>query len=181
MIENIPAGGEETESKPLMSPEAQKKFLYAAGVLILMGASFFAGRLSVQSKSNAPDPSAQFKIPTPVPQGTPVPVLESALTEINFSGVSSSKKAAVLAEANNKKCGCNCGMSEAECIVKDPACPYWKDHVNNFQKALGNGKKADLSRGASRPMGFPQAAPSGLPQGLSGMGNQIQFPPQKTK
>lgn len=180
MIEENPTGGEEAESAPLMTPEAQKKFLYAAGVIILMAGSFFAGRLSVQPRSNTPD-SSQFKMPTPIPVGTPVVIKASELKMINFSGVADSKKESVVANANAKKCECNCGMTEAECIIKDPNCPYWKDHVIGLQSALGNGKKPDLSRAASKPMAFPQGGPNAVPQGLSGMGNQIQFPPQKAK
>lgn len=175
MIEDTQTGGEEPKG-PLMTPEAQKKFLYAAGVLILMGASFFAGRFSVQPKSPVADPASQFKLPTPAPVGTPVPVVESSLTMINFTGVAAPKKAAVMADFNSKKCACNCGMTEAECILKDPNCPYWKDHVNGLQKALGNGKKADLSKGGKALMPLPQGAPNGLPAGMTGMGSEMKFP-----
>jgi hypothetical protein len=165
MIEDNQTPPEETKESRL-SPEAQKKFLFVTAVLILMGAAFVAGRYSVQTKSEPPNPFAQ--IPTPQPLGTPVPVLESALTMINFTGVSETKKGEVLSAFNTEACSCNCKMTVAACIVKDPNCPFWKDHVTKFQAALGNGKKPDLSKAPKQTMSMPPGNAGGFPvqQGL---------------
>lgn len=135
--------GDEIQPQPPMTL-AQKKVALVIGVLLLMGGSFYAGRLSVQMKSQAPNPFTQMP-PTPVPMGTPVPVTESSLTMINFTGVSEAKKAEVLATFNNQYCQCNCKMTVAMCMARDPGCPFWRDHVEQFQKALGNGKKPKIS------------------------------------
>lgn len=182
MIEDNLSGEKETK-KSLLSPETQKKFLYGAAVLILMGAAFVAGRYSAQNKPATPDPFAQ--VPTPQPMGTPVPVLESALTMINFTGVSETKKGEVMSAFNAQSCSCNCKMTVAACIVKDPNCPFWKDHVTQLQKALGNGKKPDLSKAPKQTMSMPPGGPAGFPvqQGLGKMslppGSPSGFPIQQ--
>lgn len=147
--------GEEIQPRPPMTP-VQQKIALVVGALLLMGGSFYAGRLSVQTKSPAQNPFTQVP-PTPVPMGTPVPVTESSLTMINFTGASEAKKAEVLASFNQEYCQCNCKMTVANCMIKDPNCPFWKDHVEQFQKALGNGKKPNFPKGykANKPMMMP--------------------------
>lgn len=174
MEDNLNTGEPLNPRPPLTS--AQKKILMAAGVIILMGASFFAGRYSAQMKSQPPNPFTQLP-PTPVPLGTPVPVVESALTMIDFTGVSEAKKAEVLSTFNNTSCQCNCKMTVAACMIKDPNCPFWNDHVTQFQKALGNGKKPKVSKvskpnvmmppGGSNGFTLPSGSPNGftVPQG----------------
>ena len=159
MIDDNPPGEIEPKGS-VLTPEAQKKILYATGVIILMAASFVAGRYSAQTKATT-TPYAQ--LPTPVPMGTPVPVPESGFTMINFSNVSDTKKSQVLSAFNTETCACNCKMSVAECIVKDPNCPYWKEHVTKMQTALGNGKKPDLSKAGKQTMPFAPAGAFQMP------------------
>ena|ERR1039457_4820327 len=160
MLEDNPPAEEQTKES-LLPPETQKKILFATVVLILMAASFVGGRYSVQKKAAA-DPFSQ--IPTPLPMGTPVPVSETALTMINFTGVSETKKTEVMSAFNTETCSCNCKMSVANCIVKDPNCPFWKDHVTKLQTALGNGKKPDLSKAPkAQMMALPPGSPNGFP------------------
>ncbi len=165
MIEENPTPVEEAP-EPVLSPKLQNKILAATVVLLLMGASFVAGRYSVQTKPENPNPFAQLPTPMPVIPSAPVP--ESALTMINFKGVSESKKAQVLSEFNTTLCACNCKMSVAACIIRDPNCPFWKDHVTKLQKALGNGVKPDFSKMPKRAVLMPSMSiPPGSPNGLS--------------
>jgi hypothetical protein len=158
--ENQPEIKEDETHEPLLDQEAQKKLLYGAAVLLLMAGSFVAGRYSVQKAAPPPNPFTQM--PTPLVMDTPTPVGESAFTMINFSGVSAAKKAEVLAKFNSEPCGCNCRMTVASCIIKDPNCPLWKDHITQFQKALGNGKKPNLTQ-------VPVGKPAGeFPTGMTG-------------
>lgn len=171
MIDESPTPVEESNDespKPAFQPsETLKRILYAVITLLLMGAAFMGGRYSVQMKSPAANPFAQ--IPTPMPVVPAAPVPESALVMINFTGVSEAKKAEVLSAFNIQPCQCNCKMSVAACIIKDPNCPFWKDHVTQLQKALGNGKKPDLSKAPQRMMTVPQmmSLPPGSPNGSS--------------
>jgi hypothetical protein len=172
MIEDNPnQPGEGFKPRPPLPPTAQKA-VYAGVVLLLMAASFMTGRYSAQMKSPASNPYSQLP-PTPMPLGTPVPIPETALTMIDFTGVSEAKKAQVLANFNTELCQCNCKMTVAQCMVRDPGCPFWKDHVTQFQKALGNGRKPRLTM-APRPgmimaPGSPNrlVLPSGNPNGFS--------------
>ncbi|HJT25176.1 MAG TPA: hypothetical protein VJ873_11420 [bacterium] len=165
---------EEIQPRPPLTP-AQKKIATVLGVLFLMAGSFYGGRLSMQPKSPAQNPFTQMP-PTPMPLGTPVPVTESALTMINFTGASEAKKAEVLAAFNKESCQCNCKMTVAACMIKDPNCPFWKDHVDQFQKALGNGKKPNLPKGfrAKSPAPFAPANGIVLPAPNS---NNLVLPP----
>ncbi len=155
------------EPKPSrLSPAAQNKILAATVVLLLMGASFVAGRFSVQNKPSVPDTFTQ--IPTPQPSMPQAVVPESALPMIDFTSVSETKKAEVLSAFNTELCRCNCKMSVAACIVRDPNCPYWKEHVTELQKALGNGKKPNLSKAPKRTMSMQQLSiPPGSPSGFT--------------
>ena len=173
MIDDNPPGEIEPKES-VLPPEAQKKILYATGVIILMAASFVGGRYSVQMKAANPTPYSQ--LPTPVPMGTPIPVPESGFTMINFKSVSDIKKAEVISAFNTETCACNCKMSVAECIVKDPNCPYWKEHVTKMQAALGNGIKPDLSKAGKQTMPFAPAGAFQMPppqaQNMQNMGKQ---------
>src|SRR5690242_17559484 len=106
---------------PPMSPLQKKILLVIAGLFLLAG-TFLAGRYSAQMKSTEPNPFTQMP-PTPVPMGTPVPITEAALTMIDFTGAPEGKKAQVLANFNNEFCQCNCKMTVATCMVRDPNCP----------------------------------------------------------
>jgi hypothetical protein len=170
MIEDNPTPSEENNPEqtkvPFRPSELQKKIFYAITVLLLMGAAFMGGRYSVQMKSASPNPFAQIPTPPPIIPAAPVP--ESALVMINFTGVSDTKKAEVLSEFNTTPCSCNCKMSVAACIIKDPNCPFWRDHVTQLQKALGNGKKPDLSKAPQSLMSMPQMSmPPGSMNGLT--------------
>ena len=170
MIEDNPAPLEENNPEQTKAPfqpsDIQKKIFYATTVLLLMGAAFMGGRYSVQMKSAAPNPFSQ--IPTPPPMVPAAPVPESALVMINFTGVSDTKKAEVLSSFNTQPCSCNCKMSVAACIIKDPNCPFWRDHVTQLQKALGNGKKPDLSKAPQSLMSMPRMSmPPGSPNGFT--------------
>lgn len=166
MLEDNPTPPEEPKAA-FQPSEVQKKAFYAIAVLFLMGASFMAGRFSATQKPAAPNPFAQA--PTPPPMAPSAPVPEAALTMINFTGVSEAKKAEVLSAFNAELCGCNCKMSVAACIIKDPNCPFWKDHVTRLQKALGNGKKPNLTQPPKRMMSMQQmmSMPPGSPNGSS--------------
>lgn len=149
---------EETKPSPPMNL-GQKRFLYITILIVLVVAAFYMGRYSAQPKPAEANPFAQN--PTPQPMGTPVPITESDLNMINFTGVSEAKKAEVLAKFNSQYCQCNCKMTIVTCMVKDLGCPYWMDHVNQFQKALGNGKKPRISRVSKPPAAMPGGAPKG--------------------
>jgi hypothetical protein len=161
MIDDNPPG-EIEEKESVLPPETQKIILYITGVIILMAASFVAGSYWGQRKAATPTPFSQ--LPTPVPMGTPIPVPESGFTMINFKSVSDTKKAEVISAFNTETCACNCKMSVAECIVKDPNCPYWKEHVTKMQTALGNGIKPDLSKAGKQTMPFAPAGAFQMPQ-----------------
>lgn len=148
MMDDNLNSGEDHKAPPPMTVLQKKILLGIAGLFLLAGA-FMAGRYSAQMKPAQPNPFTQAP-PTPMPMGTPVPVVESALTMIDFTGASEAKKTQTLANFNGEFCQCNCKMTVAECMVRDPNCPFWKDHVTQFQKALGNGKKPKVSL-ASRP------------------------------
>lgn len=175
MMEDNLNSGEETKPRPPLTM-VQKGTLYAVGVLILMGAAFFAGRYSALMKPAASNPFTQM--PTPQPLGTPIPVPESVLTMINFTGVSEAKKAEVLAKFNGEYCQCNCKMTVATCMVRDPGCPFWKDHVTQFQKALGNGKKPNLTQAPMPSRILPPSNGLVLPPGNS---NGFTMPSQTGK
>jgi len=130
---------ENPPTPPPMTPLQKKILLGIAGLFLLAGA-FLAGRYSAQVKTAEPNPFTQLP-PTPMPMGTPVPITEASLTMIDFTGASEAKKAQVLANFNSQYCQCNCKMTVAECMIKDPNCPFWNDHVTQFQKALGTGRK----------------------------------------
>jgi hypothetical protein len=171
MIEDNQTPEEESNVEPpkaaFQPSSGLKKILYGTVTLLLMGAAFMGGRYSVQMKSPVSNPFAQ--VPTPMPVIPSAPVPESALVMINFTGVSESKKAEVLSAFNIQPCQCNCKMSVAACIIKDPNCPFWKDHVTQLQLALGNGKKPDLSKAPKSMMTMPQmmSLPPGSPNGSS--------------
>lgn len=156
-----------------------KQWLAVLGVLLLMAGSFFAGRMTAPAKSPTPSPFAQ--LPTPVPLGTPVPVSESSLTMIDFTGASAAKKAEVLDYFNTHFCQCGCKMTMASCMIHDPGCPFEKEHVNQFQKELGNGRKPKFipalrpavmtAPGASNGFTMPNGAANGVvlpPNGPNG-------------
>ncbi|HUO58395.1 MAG TPA: hypothetical protein VMV05_09510 [bacterium] len=168
MIEEPNNEGPQAEESRL-TPEEQKKILYITLVIILMAASFLAGRFSV-GKTQAPDPFSQLNQVNPLNQQSgqsgataPSSITEASLGMINFSGVSDSKKAEVLAKYNTQSCGCGCKMSVLDCIIKDPNCPMWKDHINEVQKALGNGKTPDFSKIGHPAMPFTITAPVAKP------------------
>ncbi len=173
-------------SRPLTP--VQKQWLTVLGVLCLMAGSFFAGRYTAPAPTPPSNPVVQ--IPTPMPMGTPVPVPESALAMIDFTGVSAAKKAEVLDYFNTHLCQCGCKMTVAECMVRDPNCPFWKDHVTQFQKALGNGRKPKLAMarrpsvmmapGASNGFTMPNGAANGLVLPPSGS-NGFSPPPSTSK
>lgn len=160
MIEDNPNQGTEFKPRAPLTP-AQKKILFGGVLVVLIVAAFFTGRYSAQMNSPASDTVAQ--LPTPQPMAAPAPIPESALTVIDFTGVSEAKKEEVLASFNSQYCPCGCKMTIAECIVKDLGCPYWMDHVNQLQKALGNGKKPKVSRASKKPQ--IQMMPAGAPNG----------------
>jgi hypothetical protein len=173
VIEDNQMNEEEPKKSPL-SLETQNKILYGVITLILMGISFAAGSFTAgwfsnnnnKNKQTALDDLAKAAMQvTPPPPSTPVPITEAALSVINFSGVSPAKKSSVIAAFSTQLCGCGCKMSVAECIIKDPNCPMWKDHVTKFQEALGNGKKPDFSKVKGlRPQMIPMSmgAPNGM-------------------
>ncbi len=185
MNEDHLSPGETIPPNPLTP--VQKQWLAVLGVLFLMAGSFFAGRYTAPAPTPTPNPIVQ--IPTPMPMGTPVPVPESALTMIDFTGVSASKKAEVLAYFNSHYCQCGCKMTVAECMIRDPNCPFWNDHVTQFQKALGNGRKPKLSMVRRPVMMAPGASngftlPNGATQGLvlpPGGSNGFNPPPSTAK
>ena len=158
MIEENPTENQEPrETRPLTG--AEKKILAAAGIIALAAVSFMAGRFTATPKSEPANPFAPqtqaFQQPA-----LPVSVSQLQLNMIDFSGVSQAKISAVLEAFNAKKCACGCNMTVAECVIKDPNCPMWKDHVNQIQGALGNGKKPDLSKGGNPVMNFPARFPT---------------------
>jgi hypothetical protein len=159
MLEEQPVGEEKAqESRPLTATE--KKILYAAAVIVLCAASFLGGRYSAHKSAAAPDPFARDAAAVSQPLSGPTSITAMSLNMIDFTGASPVTIDMVLTAYNLKKCGCGCAMSMAECIAKDPNCPMWKDHILEFQKALGNGKKPDLSK-----MGNPAITmPGNMPQ-----------------
>jgi len=159
MIEDIPPHVEKPQEK-FRPSEDLKRIIYVAAALVLLGAAFAAGRYTAPAKTVIADPYSQAAVSQAM--GTPVPVPESAFTMINFSGVSEAKKAQVLSAFNTQLCSCNCKMTVASCILKDLNCPFWKDHVTDLQKALGNGKKPDLSKAPQSSMIMPSGMPNGL-------------------
>ncbi len=169
--------GENQPERKLLPPETRKKITYVLIVLLLMGASFAAGWYLNNSKSKQTNPADLMNAgmqSTPPPAATPVPVTEEALKVINFTGVSAAKKASVMAAFNTELCACGCKMSVAECIVRDLHCPLWNDHVTRFQKALGNGKKPNLSK-VPRPQGAPMPPGIAMPNGMV-MPNGMNMP-----
>lgn len=162
MMDDDQNSRENPPTPPPMTDLQKKILLGIAGVFLLAGA-FLAGRYSALMKPAEPNPFTQTP-PTPMPMGTPVPITEAALTMIDFTGVSEAKKAEVLANFNNEPCQCNCKMTVAMCMIRDPNCPFWNDHVSQFQKALGNGKKPKVSLSAKpRVSIMPQANQFTLP------------------
>lgn len=151
--ENPTENPEPRDTRPLTGTE--KKILAAAGIIALAGVSFMAGRFSATSSPQPANPFASQSQVQPQQPALPVSVTQLQLNMIDFTGVSQAKIDAVLAAFNAKKCACGCNMTVAECVIKDPNCPMWKDHVTQIQEALGNGKKPDLSKGGNPMMNFP--------------------------
>ena len=166
MIEE-PTHQEPPAEESRLTPEEQKKILYITAVIILMAASFLAGRFTAP-KTQAPDPFSQMnQLNQQSGQSAatlPTSVTAASLEMINFSGVSESKKTEVLAKFNTQACGCGCKMTQADCILKDPNCPMWKDHIVDLQKALGNGKTPDFSKVGKPAMPFTLTSPSAKSQ-----------------
>ena len=161
MIEENPSENQEPReaARPLTGTE--KKILAVAGIILLAGVSFMAGRFTATSSPQpAANPFAAQTQALPSQPALPTTVSQLQLNMIDFSGVSQAKIAAVLEAFNAKKCACGCNMNVAECIIKDPNCPMWKDHVTQIQTALGNGKKPDLSKGGNPLMNFPAKFPN---------------------
>src|SRR5579871_190821 len=159
MDDNLHSG--ENPQTPAPMTALQKKILLGVAGLFLLAGAFMAGRYSAQMKTTQPNPFAQMP-PTPVPMGTPVPVTEAALTMIDFTGAPEAKKAQVLASFNAEFCQCNCKMTVATCMIRDPNCPFWRDHVSKFQKALGNGTKPKVSLDTKPKVSIMPQANQGL-------------------
>jgi len=172
MLEDPKIEEEQThESRPLTPLE--KKILFAAGAVVLAAASFMAGRYSVKNSMSAQDPFARTEAAQAQTLAAPSTISSMSLGMIDFTEASPVTIDAVMTLYNLKKCSCGCNMSIAECIVKDPNCPMWKQHVTEVQKALGNGKKPDLSKvGSPAALGFPSNMPSMAPPKASPPGKK---------
>lgn len=53
---------------------------------------------------------------------------------VDFSRLTMGQKKKVMEEANREGCTCGCGMTLAQCIVTDRACPLRSSHTAHLQK-----------------------------------------------
>jgi protein-disulfide isomerase len=81
----------------------------------------------------------------------------TALSGVDFKGLTPAKKSVALRLLRNQDCTCGCEMKLAECRVKDPSCSYSKGLAAALVDALKEGKSEADAIAAARASKFGQA------------------------
>ena len=109
-----------------------------AVILVLTLAAAGAGGLLAQATApgSAPAQPAQPAQPTQPAQ----------MSGLDFAGLTPEQTAAAAQILNETRCNCNCGMTLAECRVKDPGCSRSLSLARGVIQDLKDGKSAAVAK-----------------------------------
>ncbi len=114
------------------------KFRVALLLTLVVG-GFGAAMLVSVRQGKPPAPTALPASFSPAPDAAP-PEAGGSLTWIDVQGLSPEQVATVTKLLNDNRCNCNCGMTIAECRVKDPNCSRSAALAKQVVQDLRDGK-----------------------------------------
>ncbi|HEU5180757.1 MAG TPA: hypothetical protein VFW45_08190 [Candidatus Polarisedimenticolia bacterium] len=112
---------------------------------------------------------AQATAPTPAAPAAPTqPTQPAQMSGLDFSGLTPEQIAAATQILNETRCNCNCGMTLAECRVKDPGCSRSLSLAKGVIQDFKDGKsaavaKANLQAALAKAATPPPAPPAADP------------------
>ncbi len=109
---------------------------------------------------------AQATAPAPAAPAAPAqPTQPAQMSGLDFSGLTPEQTAAATQILNETRCNCNCGMTLAECRVKDPGCSRSLSLAKGVIQDFKDGKtaavaKANLQTALAKAATPPPAPPA---------------------
>ena len=61
---------------------------------------------------------------------------------VDFSGLDATQKRHALEAANAARCTCGCGMTLAQCVVTDIACPIREDNIAQIRRIVDDASRS---------------------------------------